>query len=144
MAIFRITTTDHPDGAWCPAELLLENNNHGYEIVKEYLLSFSETHRNALYPVFEIASWKHDGTTAARHATPKKRQHDMECIVIGVDLECRDDNDIRIASKHDGKASTKYTIFDVPRESLAVKSAAGLTALAVVCLKLHISAFLLP
>ena len=55
----------------------------------------------------------------------------MDCIVIGVDLECRDDNDIRIATKHDGKASTKFTVLDVPRESLSVKTPAGHSALAI-------------
>jgi len=52
VAIFRIATTDHPEGIWCPAECLLENNNKGYEIVREYLLSYAESHKNALYPVF--------------------------------------------------------------------------------------------
>ena len=49
--------TDHPDGIWCPAECLLENNNKEYTIVREYVLSYAESHRNALDPIFETASW---------------------------------------------------------------------------------------
>ena len=108
VAICRIATTDHPEGIWCPAECLLENNNKGYEIVREYLLSYAESHKNALYPVFETASWTHDGTTAARRGTPKKQKRSMDCIVIGIDLECRDDNDIRIATKHDGQDTAHW------------------------------------
>jgi hypothetical protein len=68
-----------------------------------------------------------------RRDSPGKGECSLQCIVVGQDLECRDDLDMRVATRHDGHPETKFTLLDVPRDSLTVTSPAGHTALAVRC-----------
>ena len=133
VAIFRVHTPDHPHGIWTEVENILDNNNAGYDIIEEYLRDYQHDHRNTFYPLFEFAEHTHDGSMPTRRGSPAKRTQTVRCFIVGQDLECRDDNDIRIATRHDGHASTVHTLLDVPRDSLTVSSPTGYVALAVQC-----------
>ena len=132
IALFRVSTADHPQGIWTEVEHILDNNNAGYDVITEYLQAYFESHRNTFYPIFELASHTTSKTSPARRGSPtSSRARDLSCIVVGQDLDCRDDNEMRIATRHDGQKNTKHTLVDVPRDTLSVPSPAGDVALAV-------------
>ena len=54
LALFRVSTIDHPQGIWTEVEHILDNNNAGYGVITEYLKSYFEGHRDTFYPLFEL------------------------------------------------------------------------------------------
>jgi hypothetical protein len=121
LAIFLVRTTDNPHGIWAESDYLL-STKVGYDNVHAYLTAYHEDHRNTFYPLFERASYEVEAPARGARA-PRHRK----CIVVGLDIACRDNNDVRIAlSSGDGHA-----FLDVPRKTLSTDTPSGFTALAV-------------
>jgi hypothetical protein len=130
-AIIKVSTTEHPAGIWSEPCHLFNSNPSGYDTIIKYLTEKHSMENNPYFPLFSITTYTHEEhMIPARPDNVDTNTRYTQCIVIGLDLDCQDSDNTRIAIRNDD--GIEHTLIDVPRESITVVTPTGNTALAFV------------
>jgi hypothetical protein len=130
-AIIKVSTKEHPAGIWSEPCHLFNSNPSGYDTIIKYLTERHHVENNPYFPLFSIATYTHEEhMIPARPDNVDTNTRYTQCIVIGLDLDCQDSDNTRIAIRNDD--GIEHTLIDVPRESITVVTPSGNTALAFV------------